>query len=630
MIARFSLLRKMGGWPLGFAFLLALLVAPPAQAQRYTLQEAGLDGGGGVGTAGTLTLTSSLSAVPVGTVQTERYVLYSAMPSPLAGQAALLIIHDPAGLVATGGQNRTLTARIVTNEAPLDAATLYYRAGTAAEPTEVVMEEDDAGFVATISGDDIGTTGLTYYFTATDADGTTVRAPRTGVYSLPVRLEGDVVRTSEPQPGGATQAAYRLLSMPIVLDDPSPTAVLGDNIPTLASASTYDPSVARFFEPIGTRVAEFPRTGDFDLGRAFWLIVREEVAAIDAGAGTVNPLNSSVDIPLSAGWNFVGTPFTVPVPVANLQTSSGAEVTLRSYGANGYNTPENPVTEMAPFAGYAVFVEAATTLTVQPPLPATEKSTMNDASVQATAFPWRLRLRGTSRTGRDVDNVAAVRHGATDEWDRWDWPEPPSVGNSLSITFDAPAGSPPDVALSADVRRVPTDGTTWPLTVRTEAAGPVRLFVDGVEQLPARFEAWLLDTATKDTWNLRQSARVRLTVLSEGTERALRLVVGTEAYVQEVLQDLEALPRVYVLNPPYPNPSTGPVAFQIGVPEEERVSVKVFNILGQRVAVLKDRELLTAGFHTLVWDAPRLASGVYFLRMEAGAYRNTQKLVRIQ
>ena len=560
MISRSAFLRTLRYWGFGTVLLFLLIAATPASAQRYTLQEAGLDGGGGVGTAGSLTLTSSLSAVPVGTVQTERYVLYSGMPSPLAGQAAILIIHDPAGLVATGGQNRTVTARIVTNEAPLDDATLFYRSGAASEPTAIEMDEDEMGFVATISGDDIGPAGLTYYFTATDADGLTVRAPRTGVYSLPVRLEGNAVQTSESQPGGTTQAAYRLLSIPVVLDDPSPTAVLGDNIPTLASASAYDPSAARLFEPIGTRVAEFPRTGDFDLGRAFWLIVREEVDAIDSGAGTVNPLNSPVDIALSAGWNFVGTPFTVPVSATNLQTSSGAEVTLRSYGADGYNTPENPVTEMTPFAGYAVFVESATTLTVQPPLLAAEKRSTTDGSVHATAFPWRLRVRGTTRTGRDVDNVAAVRDEATDEWDRWDWPEPPSLGNSLSITFDAPAGSPPGVALSADVRRVPTHGTTWPLTVRTETAGPVRLSVDGVEQVPARFEAWLLDTATKDTWNLRQTAQARLTVLSEGAERSLRLVVGTTTYVQEVLQDLEALPRVYVLNPPYPNPSTGPVA----------------------------------------------------------------------
>lgn len=633
MIARLSLLRIMGRW--GFCPLLLLLfvslTAAPATAQRYTLQEAGLDGGGGMSTAEDLVVTSSLAAQPVGTGQTERYVLYSAMPFPSIGQAAIILTHEPSGDgTATGGEDWPVTVRIETSDAPLDAVRLFYRKGNEAEATSVSMTQDSSGFQATIPGNAIGASGFTYYFTATDAEGTTVRAPRTGVYSVPVRLADEVLQTDEPLPAGSTKADYRLISIPAELDNPSPSAVLGDNIPTLSSASAYDPSKARFFEPIGTRVAEFPRTSDFDLGRTFWLIVREGVSAIDAGTGKVNPLDEPVEIELSTGWNFVGTPFTVPVPVSNLTTSSGAEVTLRAYEEGGYNTPDNPVTEMEPYTGYALFVESATTLTIQPPVPSTEKNATSEGSAHAKAFPWRLRIHGTSRTGRDADNVAAVRNGAKNGWDRWDWPEPPSLGSGLSITFDAPEGSPPDVALSADVRRPPTQGTTWPLTVHTDVAGSVRLSVDGVDQLPDRFEARLLDTETNDTWNLRRSAQARLTVLTEGTERALRLVVGTKKYVQKVLRDLDALPSAYVLRPPYPNPSTGPVAVQIGVPEEERVRVEVYNVLGQRVAILKDGQPMDAGFHTLEWDAPRLASGVYFVRMEAGSYHETEKLVRIR
>jgi hypothetical protein len=58
--------------------------------------------------------------------------------------------------------------------------------------------------------------------------------------------------------------------------------------------------------------------------------------------------------------------------------------------------------------------------------------------------------------------------------------------------------------------------------------------------------------------------------------------------------------------------------------------VEVYNILGQRIATLKDREQMTAGYHTVVWNAPRLASGLYFVRMEAGSYRETQKLMRVR
>jgi hypothetical protein len=611
--------------------VLLLLTAVPAAAQRYTVTEAALDGGGGLVQRGSLTLVSSLSAIPVGTVQTDRYVLYSGLPSPFAGQAAILIIHDPtAAGPAEEGVPRGVTARIVTNNAPLASATLYYRVGPSAEPTALDMTADETGFVATIPGTAVGADGLTYYFVAVDEAGATTRAPRRGVYSLPVRLGDAGLRRPEPQAGGTTQAAYRLLSIPIVLDDPSPEAVLGDDIPTLASASAYDTEVARLFEPIGTRVAEYPGTGDFELGRAFWLIVRETVEALDAGAGTVGPLNEPVDLRLSEGWNFIGTPFTTAVPVENLRAASGAALTLRSYGADGYNTPDAPVAALQPFAGYAVFVEAATTLTVQPPGGEDAPAATTARTAARPAFPWRLRIRGTARGGGDADNVAAVHADAADGWDARDWPEPPAMGSGLRIAFDAPAGGPADVALSADVRSPGGRGHTWPFTVATDAAGPVRLSVEGVEQLPGTVEAWLVDPTTKASWDLRASPRVRLEVLADGATRPMTLVVGTSAYVQERLRDLEALALEYALHPPSPNPSAGPVALQLDLPEDDQVTVEVYNILGQRVALLKDGEPMAAGVHTVVWDAPRLASGLYFVRMHAGAYRKTQKLVRVR
>jgi len=611
---------------------LALLLTAPALGQSYTVREATLDGGGGRVQGGGFVLTSSIAPGPVGTVQGGPYVLYSAFPSPLAGQAAIVIVHTP-GTSAVAGQPRDITARIVTTNDALQAATLYYGSAAASTPTAQPMTEDDNGYVATIPGSAIGEAGLTYYFEAVDQSGTQVRAPRQGVYALPVQLTGDGPRKPDAQPAGDQQTAYRLLSVPVQPDDPRPQAVLGDDLPTLASAAAYDPATARFFEPIGTGVSEFPRTNDFQLGRAFWLIVREEGATLDAGPGTVAAMDAPVTIRLSDGWNFVGTPFPVPVPVENLSRADGADVRLYAYGADGYNTLDNPVTEMQPFAGYAVFADAATTLTVRPPVSGDGvggAQARRKAATARAAVPWRLRLRATSAAGGDANNVAAVHPDATDGWDAQDWPEPPAIGGGLRLAFDAPEGAPTNVVLSADLRRPSSRGLTWPLTLATAAAGPVRVAVDGVSQVPAAFEVWLLDLSTQDSWNLRTTSTARMDVLTEGAERPLRLVVGTDEYVQRTLRDLDVLPQQYALRPPYPNPSSGPVAFQLGLPSAQRVTVEVYNILGQRLAVLKNDEPMTPGFHTMVWEAPRLASGVYFVRMAAGEYRKTQKLVRIR
>jgi hypothetical protein len=128
----------------------------------------------------------------------------------------------------------------------------------------------------------------------------------------------------------------------------------------------------------------------------------------------------------------------VSVPVTNLSTTSGEPITLRSYGRDGYNVPDTPVTAMTPFEGYAVYVQNATTLVVNPPLLEAEESNkaLQTARLANTpSFPWRLRIRGTSQSGWDADNVAAVHPDAADGWDAHDWPEPPALASGLTIAF---------------------------------------------------------------------------------------------------------------------------------------------------------------------------------------------------
>ena len=608
--------------------LLGMVVAPAAA--QYTLEEQVLDGGGGRVEAGGRTLTSSLAPIPVGTVQSGPYVLYSAFPGPLAVQ----IQQEACAATAIAGQPCDVIVRILTDSDAPRTATLFYGSAASISPTAVSMTRNGNSFAATIPGAAIAEAGLTYYFEIVNDQGVRVRAPRQGVYALPVQLTGDGPFRPEGLAGGTTQAAYRLLSVPVTPDDPSPEAVLGDDIPTLASTGAYDNAVARLYEPIGTRVAEYPGTGDFVLGSAFWLITRDEVPRIDAGPGQARALNRPFSVLLEQGWNFVGTPFTVPVPVENLQTSTGDPVILRAFRDGSYNAASDPVTAMMPFEGYAVYASAPTTLTIQPPLPSDGTAALATKSASAssrTGFPWSLRVRGTARTGWDTDNVAAVHADAADGWDTADWPEPPSLGSGLRLAFDAPAGAPPDVTLSADVRRPFTAGGTWPLTFTTATAGPVHLAVDGVKTVPAAFDVFLLDRTTKATWDLRRTPTATVEVLSEGGgTRALYLMVGTKAYLRQALNGLDAVPQTYALNPPYPNPSSGTVAFQLELPKDDQVTIEVYNILGQRLAVLKHREPMRSGIHTVVWDAPHLSSGMYFVRMEAGDYTKTQKLVRIR
>lgn len=79
--------------------------------------------------------------------------------------------------------------------------------------------------------------------------------------------------------------------------------------------------------------------------------------------------------------------------------------------------------------------------------------------------------------------------------------------------------------------------------------------------------------------------------------------------------------------PSRPNPfrSRTDIAFRLAGPAD--VTVRIYNALGQQVAVLADREAFAGGAHVLTWDAGSVASGVYVARIESGAEQATVRMV---
>ncbi len=74
----------------------------------------------------------------------------------------------------------------------------------------------------------------------------------------------------------------------------------------------------------------------------------------------------------------------------------------------------------------------------------------------------------------------------------------------------------------------------------------------------------------------------------------------------------------YVLYQNYPNPFNASTNIKFRNPKKEFVTLKIFNILGEEVAILV-ADQLEAGFHHFEFDASDLPSGVYFYRLTAGS-----------
>ncbi len=90
---------------------------------------------------------------------------------------------------------------------------------------------------------------------------------------------------------------------------------------------------------------------------------------------------------------------------------------------------------------------------------------------------------------------------------------------------------------------------------------------------------------------------------------------GTSSYSDEVEVDVPA-PAEFALEQNYPNPfnPSTQIAFRLAV--DSKVSLKVFDVLGQEVATLVNSNFV-AGGHSVDFNASSLNSGVYLYRIEA-------------
>jgi len=93
--------------------------------------------------------------------------------------------------------------------------------------------------------------------------------------------------------------------------------------------------------------------------------------------------------------------------------------------------------------------------------------------------------------------------------------------------------------------------------------------------------------------------------------------------------ELVLIPDEFALKQAYPNPFNPVTTISFSLPFEAETNIAVYNMQGREVFTLIDANM-EAGYHSVQWNADAQASGVYFVKMVAGEYVSTQKLMLVK
>ncbi len=110
-------------------------------------------------------------------------------------------------------------------------------------------------------------------------------------------------------------------------------------------------------------------------------------------------------------------------------------------------------------------------------------------------------------------------------------------------------------------------------------------------------------------------------------DRSLEWVLEPDSGVSAV-QDMENVSQ-FALFPAYPNPFNPTTVISYSLPHASEVHLTVFDIQGRLVETLI-AERQEAGLHTVQFDGSGLTSGIYFCHIQAGSFRETQRMVLLK
>ena len=314
----------------------------------------------------------------------------------------------------------------------------------------------------------------------------------------------------------------------------------------------------------------------------------------------------TISLSLSEGWNIVPYVIDQPIPVEVAFESISSSLVLVTNNSGELYWPEyniNNVGYLQPGEGYKIFV--------------TENSTFTYPSLEPSSINKRLDISQKLSNNKLQANSEIYR------------------GKQINT------GSNSFILVTSDRLRDGDKIGVW-------SENDVLIGNGVVENEIAAVTVWGRNTLDNYTdFGARDNEMLQLTIWSENrreeksvTVESITCLVRGELDNSSIrykensviiarIHDPYEFPKRYSLQQNYPNPFNPATTIEYTIPQTEKVTLEIYNVLGKRIDTLID-EKQVAGTHRLEFDASKLSSGVYFYRIRAGNFTETKRMILLR
>ncbi|NOX89761.1 MAG: choice-of-anchor D domain-containing protein [Calditrichaeota bacterium] len=507
--------------------------------------------------------------------------------------------------------NSSLSLKIRVNDdsTKIRQVDLLFRNGGKSQFQTLPMEEKpDNEWAVTFNPQYLNERGLELYFKIRHG-GRITEYPADGEQN-PLYLT--VILPSAVFPVYTLKQKYQMISLPFISSDQTLGDLFKDDL------GKYDASVYRFFDWDASQ-KRFTELKDLKAelppGKALYLITRDSLS-LDVNNVKSVPSTEEYEIALASGWNMIGDPFAFPVLWQEVDKGDQSNFPLYYYNGSGWELSDY----LEPYKGYAVKSDKAITLKV----PAVEFTPPLSKKTSERQKGWRFRIIATCGNVYDAINFAGVSPKAREGIDPLEIPEPPVIGDYVSLYFDHSAHPDMKGLFSSDFRPEGKTGYQFDFTVVSNKNTPVLIDLKP-DSLPANWEWRVVSPASGVSFT---ETPIRLSRAGQ----KLRLIVGSASFLQQKLSEFQPVPREFKLRQNYPNPFNGSTTIRFDLPQADRLTVLIYDINGRKIKTLTDQKHYEAGYYRLKWDGTNLhgmpvSSGLYFILLQGKKFTGSKKII---
>ncbi len=235
---------------------------------------------------------------------------------------------------------------------------------------------------------------------------------------------------------------------------------------------------------------------------------------------------------------------------------------------------------------------------------------------------WHIGLALESSNGKSIDpkNRAGVVINSPNshEWLRAFDLVPP--GDYIRLTLNDPL-NPYQTPLAYDYRAPGMDEYTWEVELTTTYDDiDVQFTLDNIDFVPTDYIITLLDNESGEAIEIGGDRSINLTLSSGAPKTYILTAAMKPTAVEEAAQ-----PTAFGITSISPNPFNPSTTVDFALENPGNVLIKIYNLNGQHIETVVNT-YMTAGSHSVMWNAAGFSSGIYFVSFESNGLKYSQKI----